>query len=311
MAADFDSTRLRDVHLVPLTAYAPSGELDLDAQAEHLRGMAAAGMRVYLPAAGTSEFHSLMADEVAALVRVTREAAGPDATIFAPVGLQIGHALEVGRKSLDAGADGVMFMPFGHPYLSDPGISDYYRTVMDELGCPVMMYKKAALPSDALLLEFARDPQVVGIKYAENNMHQFRQTVLADGGNTEWLCGSAERFAPFFMLAGAPGYTTGAGNLCPRVTLAMHEAFSAGEYTEGMRLQELILPIENFRARGGDSFNISMLKHGLKLKGLDFGPPRPPGRVLTAEEEGEIEAMLQPIFAAEAKLAEEMQTAGL
>jgi dihydrodipicolinate synthase/N-acetylneuraminate lyase len=73
-----------------------------------------------------------------------------------------------------------------------------------------------------------------------------------------------------------------------------------------MKLQELILPIEHYRAREGDSFNISMLKHGLKLRGLDFGPPRPPGRVLTPEEEQEIEAMLQPIFAAEESLGEEM-----
>ena len=29
--------------------------------------------------------------------------------------------MEVGRRSLDCGASGVMFMPFGHPYLSDAG----------------------------------------------------------------------------------------------------------------------------------------------------------------------------------------------
>lgn len=311
MTASFDRTRLRDVHLVPLTAYDSAARLDLDRQAAHLGQMSRAGIRVFLPAAGTSEFHSLSADDIVAVVKTTREATGPHATIFAPIGLQLSHSLDVGARCLEAGADGLMFMPFVHPYLSDRGIADYYRAVMDELGCPVMMYKKDTLPSDALLLEFAADPLVVGIKYAVNNMHQFRQTVLKDKGNTEWLCGSAERFAPYYMLAGAPGYTTGAGNLCPRLTLAMFQAFSTGQYSEGMRLQELILPIENFRARDGDSFNISMLKHGLKLKGLDFGPPRPPGRTLTSQEEREIAEMLEPIFEAETRLSSEMLIAGL
>ena len=45
-------------------------------------------------------------------VTVTREASGPDAQIFAPVGLQVQHAIDVGCRSVAAGATGIMFMPF-------------------------------------------------------------------------------------------------------------------------------------------------------------------------------------------------------
>lgn len=310
MSDAFDVSRIQHVHLVPLTAYTPQGELDLTLQSRHIRKMFDAGMRIFLPAAGTSEFHSLSDEEIVELVRTTREAAGGAATIFAPVGRQIGSAIKVGAESLAAGADGVMFMPFEHPYLSDQGALAYYRDVMKELRCPVMIYKKADIPSNELLLNLARDPRVVGIKYAVNNMAQFRQTTLIDQTDTQWLCGSAERFAPFFMLAGSTGYTTGAGNLCPKLTLKMHDALASGMYGEAMQLQELILPIEHYRARERDSFNISMLKHGLKLRGLDFGPPRPPGRVLTSTEEREIEETLKPIFDAEDSLGEEMLIAG-
>ena len=307
----FDPARLRTVHLVPLTAYDSRGRLNCEIQAEHTARMYAAGLRVFLPAAGTSEFHSLSAAEIVEIVRVTREASGPEAVIFAPVGLQVGHAIEIARRPVEAGADGIMFMPFAHPYLSDAGARDYYRAVLDAAGCPALVYKKAAIPSDALLLEMAEHPQVVGVKYAENNLEAFRRTVLRDEGRIEWLCGSAERWAPFYMLAGAPGYTTGAGNVCPHLTLAMHAALSSGEYREGMRLQELILPIEDYRARAGDSYNISMLKHAIKLAGLDFGPPRPPQRQLTAAEETEIEALLEPILSAEAGVRSELADVGL
>ncbi len=315
MTDSFDSASLRTVHLVPLTAYDAAGRIDKELQAAHTARMAAAGIRAYLPAAGTSEFHSLSADEIVELVRITREAAGSEAVVFAPVGLQVGHAIDVAKRSLDAGATGIMFMPFSHPYLSDEGTKDYFQAVMQQAPCPTLIYKKAAIPTNALLLELADDPNVVGVKYALNNMHEFRRTILDDSSagtpKIEWLCGSAERFAPYFMLAGSTGYTTGAGNICPHITLAMHAAFAAGEYAEGMRLQELLLPIEDYRARAGDSYNVSMLKGAMKVLGQNFGPPRPPQRQLTAAEQSEIEAFIQPLLAIEAEMQTEFQTAGL
>lgn len=311
MTTEFHPADLRTVHLVPLTAYGSDGELNGDAYAGHIADMYAAGMRVYLPAAGTSEFHSLAADEIVEIVRLTREATGPDARIFAPVGLQIGHAIDVGTRAMDAGATGIMFMPFGHPYMSDAGAKDYYVQVMDAVQAPALIYKKGAIPSNELLLDLADIPHVVGVKYAVNEMHEFRKVVASDPYLIEWLCGSAERFAPYYMLAGSPGYTTGAGNLCPQLTLAMHAAFAAGEYDEGMRLQQLILPIEDYRARDGDSYNISMLKHALTLLGKDFGPPRPPMRQLTDAEKKEIEAMMPPILEAEREMRGELTSVGL
>jgi 4-hydroxy-tetrahydrodipicolinate synthase len=320
MKAGLDLERLRTVHLVPLTAFDSDGRLNLTVQADHIRRMYAAGIRVFMPGAGTSEFHSLSASEIVDVVRVTREASGPDALVFAPVGLQIGHAIEIGTRVREVGASGVMFMPFSHPYLSTAGVRDYYLEALERIQLPALIYKKSPFPSDALLLELATHPWVVGVKYAENNMQDFRRVVLADmaansagGGSTriEWLCGSAERFAPYYMLAGATGFTTGAGNICPHLSLAMHAAFAAGEFMQGMELQQHILPIEDYRAREADSFNISMLKHALSVIGTDFGVPRPPQRQLSAKEKTEIEQIIQPVIRAENELRHEMVTAGL
>jgi 4-hydroxy-tetrahydrodipicolinate synthase len=113
---------------------------------------------------------------------------------------------------------------------------------------------------------------------------------------------ASERFAPFFHLAGATGYTSGAGNICPRLTLAMHRTLASGDYARAMQILRIIRPIEDYRARAGDSYNISMLKTAMKLGGRDFGPPRPPQRLLTPFEEAEVRALLGPILAAEAEL---------
>ena len=74
-------------------------------------------------------------------------------------------------------------------------------------------------------------------------------------------------------------------------------------YAAAMETLSILRPIEDYRARAGDSYNISMLKAALRMTGRDFGPPRPPQRRLSAAEEAEIPALIAPILAAEAELA--------
>jgi 4-hydroxy-tetrahydrodipicolinate synthase len=296
--------QLRHVQVVPVTGFDEAGRLNLEVMRENTARLLDAGMRVFIPCAGSSEFHSLSADEIVGSVEMTCEVVGDCAVVMAPVGLQVGHALEVGRRSLEAGADCVLVMPLSAPYLSDAGARDYYLALAEKLDCPLLIYKKNDIPTDALLLELAGHPQVIGVKYAVNDIDAFNRVVQADEGRIDWFCGSAERYAPFFMLAGATGYTSGAGNVCPHLTLAMFEACRGGDWAQAMRLQQIIRPIEDYRARAGSSYNVSFLKHAARRVGLEFGPPRPPQRRLTAADEREIDAILEPILEAERELAE-------
>ncbi len=295
--------QLRTVQLVPITAFDAQGKLALDPMRQLMQRLCDAGIRVFIPCAGSAEFNSLAADEITAVIRMTREVVGDEAVIMAPIGLQLHYALELGKRSLDAGADCVLMMPLDFPYISDAGARDYYLAVLDQLNCPTLVYKKADVPSNKLLLELADHPNLIGVKYAVNDLDLFNTVVQQDGGRVDWFCGSAERYSPYFALAGSTGYTSGAGNICPRLTLAMHAALAAGDWTEALRLQRIILPIEHYRARAASSYNISFLKYAITHTGLDFGQPRPPQRRLTAEEMREVDEMIQPILAAENELA--------
>ncbi|MCH7752970.1 MAG: dihydrodipicolinate synthase family protein, partial [Planctomycetes bacterium] len=254
------------------------------------------------PCAGSAEFYSLEEQEIVETVAVTRRVVGEDGIVMAPIGNQIRQAVSLGHKSIEAGADVLLFMPLTGPYLSDAGANSYYSEILKAVDCPSVIYKKASIPSDSLLMQLAEDPKVVGIKYADNNIDSFQRIVRDCRGSVEWFSGSAERFAPFFMLAGATGYTSGAGNLCPHLTLAMHATATAGNWSKVLELQAIIRPIEEFRSRDGDSYNISFLKYALTRSGLDFGPPRPPQRQLTLGEKTEIDEIMIPIIKAEEDL---------
>lgn len=295
--------RLRSPQLIPMTAYDKSGELNLDPMRALTRRVFEAGIRVFIPGAGSAEFQSLSAEEILAMVELTKEIVGDEGVVLCPVGQQLHWTLDLGRDAASAGADGVLVMPLAFPYISNVGAEDYYRAILDTLEIPVLIYKKSEIPSDELLLKLAEHPNMLGVKHAVNDVDAFRQVVTADKGRIGWYCGSAERFAPYYMLAGADGYTTGAGSICPRVTLAMYDALSNGRWEEGMRLLDILRPIEDYRARAGGSYNISFVKYALTHLGLEFGPPRPPGRRLTAAEMKEIDGILPPILAAEEELA--------
>jgi len=170
-----------------------------------------------------------------------------------------------------------------NPIVKRSGMRDYFQALMDALPLPFLAYKKGPSPSDELLGELGRTGRLVGVKYAVNEVDGVTRFIEMHRGKLGIYCGTAERFAPFFHLAGATGYTSGAGNICPRLTLAMHRALAGGDYAEAMRLLRIIRPIEDYRARAGDSYNISMLKTAMRLSGRDFGPPRPPRRRLSPD----------------------------
>ena len=98
MAMRLDLKRLASVQLVPLTPFsADSKQVLPEVLSRFVRNVYDAGIRVFLPGAGTGEFHSLTAAEVVTCVRATREAAGRDALVIAPIGFGLGHAMCIGR----------------------------------------------------------------------------------------------------------------------------------------------------------------------------------------------------------------------
>jgi 4-hydroxy-tetrahydrodipicolinate synthase len=297
MPASFLRGKLATVQFVPPTPFTSDTETLLpELLGQLLERMIVAGARVLLPAAGTGEFHSLSADEVIACVRVACEVAGPDCTVIAPVGLSLRHAIEIGQASAELGAAALLVMPPIHPYVGDEGFGEYFRAIARAVPLPLLTYKRSTAPSDTILLQLAKEGLLAGVKYAVNDVDAVTRFVQAAQGRLPVYCGTAERYAPFFMLAGAEGYTSGAGCVCPRLTLALHAALARHDYPAAMKLLNVLRPMEDFRARDHDKLNITLIKYAVELTGLPFGPPRPPQPTLDAEDQETCRQLLAPIL---------------
>lgn len=286
------------VHLVPPTPFDPTGKhIDTGRLISETRLAIDAGIRVIIPGAGTGEFHSLSESEAGTVLEIVTEvvASYPNTLVLAPVGLGIEAAIRSGIKAKEQGAHGVLVMPPVHPYLSDEGIAGYFERIAQEAGIPVWVYKRGPTPSDTALLRLIDSGIIAGVKYAVNDVNAVTSFVRSVAGRAEVVCGTAERFAPFFHLAGARGFTSGAAALFPRTSLKLHAALDEGNFLEAMRLRAILEPLEAFRARQNDALNISVVKAGLALLGRNVGPARLPNRPLTTAELSELEIVVQKL----------------
>ena len=303
---DFQRSRLDTVQLVPPTPFSADGREVLSERLGALVArLAADGIRVFLPAAGTGEFHSLSSDEIIQCVRATRAAVDDSCTVIAPIGFGLEQAVATGKRALDAGADALLLMPVVHPYVGDEGFRDYFSAIADRLGIPLMTYKRGPAPSDKLLLELGRSGKLLGVKYAVNDLDAWSRFAMAakELGNVGLYCGTAERWAPYFMLAGATGYTSGSGCVAPKTTLALHRALTEKQFDQAFKLLAALRPLEDFRAKDADSFNISAIKYAVSLCGTEFGPCRPPQRRLAAEEQAAIQRIVETLLQSEKQIS--------
>jgi 4-hydroxy-tetrahydrodipicolinate synthase len=107
-----------------------------------------------------------------------------------------------------------------------------------------------------------------------------------------WVCGTAERWAPYFFAVGAEGFTSGLVNVTAGPSRALLEALRSGDRTAARRAWASILPFEELRARRRDGFNVSVVKEALRQLGRPAGPVRPPASEVGPDERREIAAVL-------------------
>jgi 4-hydroxy-tetrahydrodipicolinate synthase len=109
-----------------------------------------------------------------------------------------------------------------------------------------------------------------------------------------WLCGLAERWAPFFWLAGARGFTSGLANVEPSVPLALLAALNNRDDAGARALVHAIAPFEALRARRAGAANVGVVKEAMLQRGqLACAHVRPPLSPLPKEEQPVVRAALE------------------
>ena len=260
-------------------------DVDLDAIATNIEFLTRNEVPLIIPNGNTGEFYSLSETEWTQVLEATIESAGEKATIMAGVGHSTKTALAQIETVRNLGSHALMVHYPQHVFSSEEGLFNYYKTILESArGLNVVLYKKGPLLTDSMLEKLVSFENLVGVKYAFGRIVDFSRTLKRLGHRIVWSCGTAERFAPFFFLAGAKAFTSGLCNFAPGVTTSMFEALRKGDFDEAMKVQRMVTPLEDLRERHGAANNVPVIKAAMDHIGLKGGFCRPPIHELSDED---------------------------
>jgi 5-dehydro-4-deoxyglucarate dehydratase len=280
---------LSGVLFFPVTPFDAGGALAEEVLAEHVRRGMEHGPGGVFAACGTGEFSALSESEHARAVRVATEVVAGRVPVFAGAGGPLGAALNQARAARQAGADGLLLMP---PYLAQGpghGFEAYVRAVAEVL--PVIIYQRGSVvlePEAAVAL--AGLPGVIGLKDGVGDIDRMQRIVLAVRESyPDFLffngLPTAELTMPAYRGLGVELYSSAVFAFAPEIALAYLNG-------EERLLTEFYAPLVRLRGKV-PGYPVSLVKAGVRLRGLDVGAVRPPLVEVSGEHLEELEALIK------------------
>ncbi|MEW2073498.1 5-dehydro-4-deoxyglucarate dehydratase [Streptomyces sp. NPDC017966] len=267
----------------PVTAYGPDGSVDLDTYRLHVRRGVEAGAAAVFACCGTGEFHALTPEEFELCVTAAVEATEGRVPVVAGAGYGTALAVRYARLAERAGADGLLAMP---PYLvkaAQEGLLRHYRQMAAATSLPVIVYQRDnAVFTPETVVGLARTEGIVGFKDGLGDLDLMQRIVSAvraeDPGDFLYFNGlpTAELTQPAYGGIGITLYSSAVFCFAPEIALACHTAFRTGDTDTAHRLIDgFYRPFVELRAQGS-GYAVSLVKAGVRLRGLDVGEVRPP-----------------------------------
>lgn len=271
----------------PVTPFSPDGTFNAKVYADHVGWLSGFKASVLFAAGGTGEFFSLAPEEVPAIVKAAKAAAG-DTPIVAGCGYGTRMAVSLAQAAEAAGADGILLLPHYLIDASQDGLYAHIKAVCDAIRVGVMVYNRdnSIIQTDTLARLCDACPNLIGFKDGSGKIDLVREITATLGDRLTYLGGmpTAELYADAYLGAGVTTYSSAVFNFVPRLAQEFYTALRAGQRarTDAI-LKEFFYPFMRIRNRQ-KGYAVSAIKAGVRLVGFDAGPVRAPLTDLTAEE---------------------------
>ncbi|GAA1918497.1 5-dehydro-4-deoxyglucarate dehydratase [Streptomyces sodiiphilus] len=276
--------RLEGLLFFPVTAFGPDGSVNPDTYRAHVRAGIEAGAGAVFACCGTGEFHALTPEEFRDCVAVAVAEAAGRLPVVAGTGYGTALATRYAALAEEAGADGLLVLP---PYLVTPdqrGLLRHYTELAAATSLDLVVYQRGtARLTPRTAVELARLPGVIGIKDGVGDLDLMQRIVSAvrqekPGHPLLYFNGlpTAEITQPAYRGLGVELYSSAVFCFAPEIALAFHTALAEGDRETVHRLLDgFYRPLVELRDQGS-GYAVSLVKAGVRLRGLDVGTVRAP-----------------------------------
>lgn len=293
-----------DVLVVAITPRCPDGTPDLAGTRANVEFLCQQGVRFLMPMCGTGLVYDATLEEFERVTEVFLDTAGDRALVVPGIGPGYGRSLEMASIARRLGAAGAMIMPIVGP-ASSAGVSEGLQRIAGEADLPIVLYQRRLdiMPVE-VVVDLCRHEQVVGLKYAVDDLDTFRRIAAQAGDDAAMVCGMAEDPCLDYLRAGAVGFSSGMANFVPRMSLSILAAFQAGNEAEAERLRAMMVPFEDFRGENAGRYSGSALHSAMEDAGLAGGPVIPFVEDVSPADLPRLHEMMGPLKAEEKSLQE-------
>jgi len=262
----------------------------LSALVEHLIGTGVHGLT---PLGSTGEFAYLDTEQRLEIVDcVVRAARGRVPVVAGVAATTVRAAVDLARKVVSLGADGVLAILEAYFPVSDEGVEAYFRAIAEAVSCPVVLYTNPQFQrSDLTLTVIKRLSAVENIGYikdASTNTGRLLSILNATEGRIKLFAASAH-IPACVMLIGGVGWMAGPACIVPKESVALYELARGGKWEEAMRLQRRLWAVNEAFAKYSLA---ACIKGALEMQGFAVGDPLPPQAPLGGEGREELRRVL-------------------
>ncbi|NHN58008.1 MULTISPECIES: 4-hydroxy-tetrahydrodipicolinate synthase [Halorussus] len=252
------------------TPFESDDSIDFEQLRADARRLADAGVDGLLAVGSTGESATLSHDEHIEVVEAVTDAV--DVPVIAGSGSNsTREALELSRRSADAGADALLLIS---PYYNKPepeGMERHFRTIADEVDLPQIIYNVPSRTGRNIAVEtaasLAEHENVVGYKAASGDLDRIGRVIERTRGQALSVL-SGDDFLTLPMLSlGAAGTISVSANVEPERTVSLVEAGLSGDFAEAREIHEELAPL--FRALFAET-NPIPVKEAMEIRG--YGP---------------------------------------
>jgi len=296
--------RLDGLLFFPVTAYGPDGSIDLTGYRAHVRRGIEAGAAAVFACCGTGEFHALTPEEFRDCVGAAVAEADGRVPVIAGAGYGTALAVRYARLAEAAGADGLLAMP---PYLvlaSQQGLLRHYRQLAAATPLDMIVYQRDnAVFTPETVVQLARTDRIIGLKDGLGDLDLMQRIISAVRtevpGDFLYFNGlpTAELTGLAYRGIGVRLYSSAVFCFAPEIALAFHQAINTGADATVQRLLDgFYRPLVELRAKGR-GYAVSLVKAGVRLRGLDVGEVRPPLHEPAAEHIAQLAVLIERGYA--------------
>ena len=287
--------RFEGIYTPLITPFHADGSFDLDALAELVETLIAAGVHGLISGGSTGENYAETVEERLELARfITERAAGRLPVIVGTGAMRTPDSIALAQGAREMGADALLVgsPPYSVPTERENALNALAIDRAADL--PIILYNYPGRMSVEMGREFldrvGRSRNFIGIKESSGDINRVH-LLARDYPHIQLSCGMDDQALEFFAW-GARSWICAGSNFLPAEHIALWRACAVeGDFDKGRRIMSAMLPLMAVLEQGGKF--IQCVKHGVETTGLRAGPMRPPLKGLNKDDKRQLEQVVR------------------